>query len=88
MKKEYLNEDTEMYAAMRRESQERRASNREKSLAILRERGIEYKTFTQDHYRVGEFDYWPSTGKFYNQRTKQKGRGVFNLLRVLKDYDN
>jgi len=28
------------------------------------------------HYRFGDFDFWPTTGKFYNRVTKEKGNGV------------
>lgn len=35
------------------------------------------------HLVIGDFDFWPSTGLFKNRKTGKKGRGVFNLIKVL-----
>lgn len=61
----------------------RRASNRERSVAILQEKGIEFERFSESHLRIGRFDFWPGTGLFINRDTKREGRGVFNLLQAL-----
>ena len=52
---------------------------------IERLNGIEFVVLSEEckHLRVGAFDFWPSTGKFYNQKTKHKGRGVFNLMKLV-----
>jgi len=78
--------DADMWETMHEESQAKKASNEKNSLAILKAKGIEVKVLNAGsrHYRVGTFDFWPSTGKFYNQKTGQKGRGVFNLIKLLK----
>lgn len=68
---------------MREDGKARRASNRERSVLILEERGIEFTRFSESHLRVGDFDFWPGTGLFINRKTKRDGRGVFNLLKKL-----
>lgn len=75
---------TEMFEEMRRESQEKRARNRESSKAILIQRGIKVRAFTDAHLRVADrFDFWPGTGKYKNIKTGKYGRGVFNLIKEL-----
>lgn len=79
-------EEENEWAEHRRLAKERKENNRKSSLKILQERGIKWELLNLEtrHYRVEGFDYWPTTGKFYNQKTKQKGRGVFNLIKILK----
>lgn len=69
----------------KKERAEKKRQNVISSLALLDHKGIEYKTLSEGtrHYRVGDWDFWPSTGKFYNQKTKEKGRGVRNLIKKL-----
>lgn len=80
-------EDSEMWREYREEGRKRRWSNDEKSIALLKQKGIPFKILNKDlsHYRVGDFDFWATTGKFYNQKTGKKGRGVFNLIKI---YEN
>lgn len=40
------------------------------------------------HYRIGDFDFWPSTGKYMERSTKKTGRGVFNILKKLEIKNN
>jgi len=63
----------------------KRWHNDRSSRQILDERHIEYEILDAglSHYRVGDFNFWGTTGKFYNQKTGQKGRGIFNLLRII-----
>lgn len=79
-------DDSEMWAERKQQSKVKKLKNIIGSLYILEERKIEYKILNESlgHYRVIDFDFWPSTGKFYNQKTKEKGRGVFNLIKRLK----
>lgn len=71
-----------MWAQIREESRAKRWENERKSLDLLHSRRFEVKVMNEDigHYRVGEWDFWPTTGSFYNYRTKKKGRGVFRLM--------
>jgi hypothetical protein len=81
-----MSEDGEMWAAIRADGQEKRWKNHDRSLMLLEAGGIVVRKLNAEtgHYRVGDFDFWPTTGKFYNQKTKLGGRGVFNLLKLVK----
>lgn len=81
-------EESEYWRQYKEERAEKKKQNTENSLRILKDKGYTVKTLNEHtrHYRVGEFDYWPSTGKFYNQKTGEKGRGVFKLIKKLKYY--
>lgn len=79
-----MSEDSEMWAEYRGLNQKKRWENFDKSLEILAHRQVPYKILSHGagHLRVAEvWDFWPTTGKFYNSKTKEKGRGVFNLLK-------
>ncbi len=58
--------------------------NLEYSLALFYSRGIKIKKLSTWHYRIGKWDFWPTTGKYMHIVTKERGRGVFNLLTKLK----
>jgi hypothetical protein len=76
----------EDYAAMRKQSQERRANNRDSSAQILTSKGV---IFTSNNggahliirYGSGHIDFWPGTGKWIVRGSDVKGRGVFELLK-------
>lgn len=72
-----------MWTAHREESKKKRWENRDKSIAILKQKGIEVRLIHEGtgHYKIGSWNFWPTTGKFYNEKTKVKGRGVFNLIK-------
>lgn len=80
--------DGDMWRSVREDSQIKRKSNSEKSLVILHDhclpKGIDVKKFSESHYRVLEWDYWPSTGKFKSLVTGKEGRGIFNLIKLIK----
>lgn len=79
---------TEINSVNRTDSQLRREANRVNSAAVLTKVGLK---FTSHNYgahliiTVGDtvVDFWPGTGK-YVVRGGATGRGVFNLLRLLK----
>lgn len=78
-------EDSETWRLHRLAGKYRKENNERNSLRILQENGYTLYALNLEtkHYRVQDFDFWPSTGKFYNQKTKEKGRGVFNLMKKL-----
>jgi hypothetical protein len=82
-----MSEDGEIWEAIRKDGQEKRRRNEEQSIQMLRELGIPFKvlSFSSSHYRVGSYDYWPSTGRFYDQKKQLGGRGVKNLITLLKN---
>ena len=77
--------EAEYWEAFKEDRRKKRWQNRDNSLVILKERNVEFKLLDEKtgHYRVGRFDFWPTTGVFYCQSTKEKGRGVFELIKVL-----
>lgn len=76
---------TEAYDALREERTDKRRRNTEASTRILIEKGIEFQSHNDGvHLVVGAFDFWPSTGLFMDRRTRGRGRGVFNLIKLLK----
>lgn len=83
------NEETEMWGDRRKERQEKKQSNHESSIAILKRSGIPFQTMKGSvHYKIGKWNFWPSTGKFWNEETDQKGRGVFNLINKIRYESN
>lgn len=69
------------------ESKRRRALNRESSAKLLRDSGVPFLSSNNGaHLIVGQppmFDFWPGTGKWIARGGSKKGRGVFNMLRVM-----
>jgi hypothetical protein len=71
----------ETFRAMREDSQRRRAANLEHGLFTLRARGHAYTMFSGTHVRVGDYDYWPSTGLWIHVTNRRsRGRGILGLL--------
>jgi hypothetical protein len=64
-------------------SKEKRSDNLEKTLIILKERGVDFQRLSESHLRVANFDFWPTTGLFIHRVTRVRGRGIFNLLKRL-----
>lgn len=77
-------EYADAFKAMREEGRKKRASNLDSSLNLLIAANISFKLLSPTHARVGEYDFWPSTGLFIHIKTKKKGRGVRNLIKRLK----
>ena len=63
----------------------KKKQNLKSSVSILDKSRIPYRTTNGIHFIIGEdgdFDFWPSTGKFIGRKNRNiKGRGVFNLLK-------
>lgn len=79
-------DEFEMWNLHKVERREKRWDNFHKSCQVLKDRGIMFKVLSEKegHLRVGDYwSFWPTTGKFYNQKTKEKGRGVFNLIKQI-----
>ena len=54
------------------------------SLKILDDNGYTLEELSPYHYRIGDIDFWPSTGKFYHYVTGETGRGVDNFMALIK----
>lgn len=83
-----MGEDSEMWRAYKARSQEKKKNNQHSSLQILNSKNIPYKLLSAAscHYKVGDYNYWPTTGKFYNQKTGERGRGVYKLIKKICKY--
>jgi hypothetical protein len=75
-----MSELGEIYSAWKEIKKDKKLSNLKQSLSLLDNLGIEYRALSSTHYRVGAYDYWPSTGLFIHTKTKKRGRGVCNLI--------
>lgn len=77
------------FNAMRQESQERRAFNRQSSAQVLEHHGVKFTSRNGGAHLIVEHngicvDFWPGTGKWIPRDYDVKGRGVFPLLRYMK----
>lgn len=77
-------EYAEAFKAMKEEGRRKRALNLSSSLRLLAAAGVEFKLLSSTHARVGEYDFWPSTGLFIHTKTKKRNRGVQKLIRLSK----
>lgn len=77
-------EYAEAFKALKEEGRQKRASNLASSLNLLTAVGIPFMLLSSTHARVGEFDFWPSTGLFIHTKTKARNRGVQKLIRKVK----
>lgn len=78
----------EIFNAMKDESKERRARNRQSSAELLKSRGIEFEEKNCGAHLIithsgRVFDFWPGTGKWTERGTNKYRRGVKNLLKRL-----
>lgn len=66
--------------------QNKRRENMLSSTEILDRANISYSSHNGGvHLIVAKrWDYWPSTGLFIDRQTKKQGRGIFNLLRIVR----
>lgn len=78
-----MSELGELYRDWKKEKTAKKQLNAVASEDILIRKGVQFRKFTEDHYRVGEYNFWPSTGLFIHVHRNERGRGVFNLLKKL-----
>lgn len=69
---------------LKKRSKRKKEQNKISSLGLLKKNNIRYTELCGTHYRIGIFDFWPSTGKYWNRKTNERGRGVFNLIKEVK----
>jgi len=76
------------FNAMRQDSQQRRAFNRESSKQILEHHLVQYQNRNGGAHLIVSHndrvvDFWPGTGKWMARDFDVSGRGVFPLLKYL-----
>lgn len=74
----------EMFNALKKERQGKRADNRQSSAVYLQERGIPFESKNGGAHLIVEgrecfIDFWPGTGRWHS-RCGKKGFGVRNLV--------
>lgn len=73
--------------ALNQYSKQKRWSNLDSSKKILQDAGVLFEEKANGHIIIHEgdkYDFWATTGLFINRKTKQRGRGVFNLLKKIR----
>lgn len=71
------------FKAWREDKRDKKENNYNRALDLLAEHGIKFERLSESHLRIGEIDYWPSTGLFINRKTKKRGRGIINLIKAV-----
>lgn len=56
----------------------------ESSLETLSREGFNFVQVGEFHFRYSQYDFWPTTGRYYDRVRGYKGRGVKRLIRNLK----
>lgn len=79
-----MSELGETFKAWNESKKVKKSENHASSIQVLKSQGIDFEQLSLDHYRVGAFDFWSSTGLFIERITGKRGRGVFNLMRKIK----
>jgi len=77
----------EHYGIMKKESKDRRATNREKSSNLLKKYDVNFNSCNGGSHLVitdktRSIDFWPGTGKWV-VRKGISGRGFFRLLKIM-----
>ena len=71
--------------AMKEESQNRRAKNRQGSAELLKGAGIEFESKSNGAHLIVKgknetFDFWPGTGLWIGRKSNKRKRGVRKLM--------
>ena len=76
----------ETFKALRESSRSRRANNRSKSADMLRAAGVAFVERNGGAHLIvaGRWDAWPGTGLWIDRTTKERGRGVRELIRAVR----
>lgn len=74
----------DLYRDYRIQKKEKKFQNLEYAINVLKD--YEYRQADEYLFKVGPFDFWPSTGLFINRETGKKGRGINNLLPLIEKF--
>lgn len=77
----------EIFRAMREHKKETKQARKHWALQVLDDNRIEYQVLSENgpHLRLGEFDFWPSTGVFVHRKIRGlRGVGVKQLMKFLE----
>jgi len=81
-----MGDDAELWRKYKAKQKEEKWARYDMAVGLLKKTGINYKVVNQatPHFRMGDFDLWPTTGKFKNTKTGERGFGITNLIRKIK----
>lgn len=84
-----MTELAEDFKTLKKESQDKRADNREQSAQYLTKRDIPFTSKNRGAHLIVEgsdcyIDFWPGTGKWITRKGK-KGFGVRNLVKFIDE---
>lgn len=76
----------EAYAGLREVSKQKRRDNRESSAELLKRFGVSFELKNKGAHLIvaDRWDFWPGTGLFIDRKNQKRGRGVFRLLKVMR----
>lgn len=77
----------EIFRAMREDKKQKKEVRKHWALQVLDDNRIEYTVLSENgpHLRIGEFDFWPSTGVFVHRKIRGlRGVGVKQLMKFLE----
>lgn len=81
-----MGEMGDLWRQHNKERKEKRWDNLDRSLSLLRKVNVKFKSFdTQGlHLLIDErIDFWPTTGRWVVRNSKDKGRGVQQLIKYV-----
>lgn len=80
------------FNALKEESRNRRKRYRDYAPGILTDAGVNFKIFNAGAHIIimskdsrPIIDFWPGTGLFINRKTRVRGRGIKNLIKLIED---
>lgn len=81
-----MSEQCKIFNCLNGLRQQKRISNIKNSTKLLIKKGIKFESFNNGiHLKVGNYDFYPSTGLYMHKKTKFKKYGIFNLLKDVKN---
>lgn len=48
--------------------------------------GYNHQKCSDNHYRIGNWSFWPKTDLFINNSTSERGRGINNFISKIQEY--
>jgi hypothetical protein len=78
--------DSEMWREQKKRSQQKRASNRDRSTEMLVLAGIPFVSKNNGAHLIvdNRYDFWPGTGLWQARDEKRKHRGIRSLIARIK----
>ena len=72
------------YRAFKEAKKELNQKRLVETMAEIELLGLKYTSKNHgSHLIIGDYNFWPSSGKFQNRKTSKMGQGFYNLLKKL-----